>query len=145
MHCITSCNYLTLLKVESVDMTFSCLLFVCCLFVVGLLFVCCLFVCLLFVCCLFVVCLQANCYSMALTALSLTDPKYAWVVRPVEVEEVCVGVWCVRRGRGGGNSWVVRPVEVEEVCVGRSLWMTRGGEGVGGGEVRSWQLQRNLS
>ena len=38
MHCITSCNYLTLLKVESVDMMFSCLLFVVCLFVV-----CCLF------------------------------------------------------------------------------------------------------
>ena len=38
---------------------------------------------------------------MALTALSLTDPKYAWVVRPVEVEEVCVGVW-VRGGGGGG-------------------------------------------
>ena len=100
MHCITSCNYLTLLKVESVDMMFSCLLFVC------LLFVCCL---LLFVCCLFVclfVCLQANCYSMALTALSLTDPKYAWVVRPVEVEEVCVGVWVRgRRGGGGTHGW----------------------------------------
>ena len=49
MHCVTSCNYLTLLKVESVDMMFSCLLLVCCLFVVCL-FVCCLFVCLLFVC-----------------------------------------------------------------------------------------------
>ena len=89
MHCVTSCNYLTLLKVESVDMMFSCL-FVCmyvCMYV-------CLFVC-LYVCLfvyLFFFCLQANCYSMALTALNLTDPKYAWVVRPVEVEEVCVGV-----------------------------------------------------
>ena len=45
------------------------------------------------------ICLQANCYSMALTALNLTDPKYAWVIRPVEVEEVCVGGnSCMTRG-----------------------------------------------
>ena len=60
-----------------------------CLFVCPFV-VCLLFVQLLFVCCLSI-CLQANCYSMALTALNLTDPKYAWVIRPVEVEEVCVG------------------------------------------------------
>jgi len=33
---------------------------------------------------------QANCYCMALTALSLTPPKYAWVVRPVEMEEAAL-------------------------------------------------------
>ena len=40
---------------------------------------------------------------MALTALRLTEAKYAWVVRPVEVEEVCV---CVS-GWGGGVSMVL--------------------------------------
>ena len=60
----------------------ACFLFVCSF---AYLFIC------LYVCLSFVICLQANCYSMALTALNLTDPKYAWVIRLVEVEEVCVG------------------------------------------------------
>ena len=115
MHYVTNCNYLTLLKVELADI-FSWVFFS------------------LFVC------LQANCYSMALTALNLTDPKYAWVIRPVEVEEVCVGgsscmTWVIRPVEVeevcvGGSScmtWVIRPVEVEEVCVGGSSCITRGG------------------
>ena len=83
------------------------------------------------------------------------------MVRPVEVEEVCVGVWVRGRGvrelmggqtSGGGGGMcvcvcvmceggegthvlIVRPVEVEEICVERSLCMTRGREG---GEVGSW-------
>ena len=82
---------------------FSCLFFVCS-FVVCLLFVCCfLFVCYLSIC------LQANCYSMALTALNLTDPKYAWVIRPVEVEEVCVGGnSCMTRGGGSYSGTSLR-------------------------------------
>ena len=43
---------------------------------------------------------QANCYCMALTALSLTPTKYAWVVRPVELEEVS-GEGGRREGEGG--------------------------------------------
>ena len=44
---------------------------------------------------------------MALTALNLTDPKYAWVIRPVEVEEVCVGgSSCITRGGSySGHQW----------------------------------------
>ena len=57
------------------------------------------------------------------------------MVRPVEVEEVCVGVCVcvcvVCEGGEGTHGLIVRPVEVEEVCVGRSSCMTRGGEGAG--------------
>ena len=38
---------------------------------------------------------------MALTALSLTPTKYAWVVRPVELEEVSEEEGRGREGRGG--------------------------------------------
>ena len=41
---------------------------------------------------------------MALTALNLTDPKYAWVIRPVEVEEVCVGGSSCMTREGGSYS-----------------------------------------
>ena len=34
---------------------------------------------------------QANCYCVALTALRITEPRYAWVVRPVDLEEVSNG------------------------------------------------------
>ena len=93
LHYDMNCNYLTLPEVY-----ISWCLFVVCSFVVYL-----LFVHLLFVCCLSI-CLQANCYSMALTALNLTDPKYAWVIRPVEVEEVCVGGSSCMTREGGSCS-----------------------------------------
>ena len=33
---------------------------------------------------------QANCYAATLNALSLTEEKYAWVIKPVEPDEVCI-------------------------------------------------------
>ena len=35
-------------------------------------------------------CMQANCYAATLNALSLTEEKYAWVIKPVEPDEVCI-------------------------------------------------------
>ena len=40
---------------------------------------------------------------------------------------MCGCVMC--EGGEGTHGLIVRPVEVKEVCVGRSLCMTRGGEG----------------
>ena len=37
---------------------------------------------------------QANCYCMCLTALHLAQPQYAWVVVPVELEEIMEKVRC---------------------------------------------------
>ena len=34
--------------------------------------------------------MQANYYAATLNALSLTEEKYAWVIKPVEPDEVCV-------------------------------------------------------
>ena len=34
--------------------------------------------------------IQANCYAATLNALSLTEEKYAWVIKPVEPDEVCI-------------------------------------------------------
>ena len=34
--------------------------------------------------------MQANCYAATLNALSLTEEKYAWVIKPVEPDEVHV-------------------------------------------------------
>lgn len=36
--------------------------------------------------------LQASCYCICLTALHLAEPQYAWVVVPVELEEILVKV-----------------------------------------------------
>ena len=59
---------------------------------------------------------------MALTALNLTDPKYAWVIRPVEVGEVCIGGRsCMTRGGGSYSGTSLR----DPCCVfavGRCSW-----------------------
>ena len=55
---------------------------------------------------------------MALTALNLTDPKYAWVIRPVEVEEVRAGgSSCMTRGGSYSGTSLRDPCRV--FAVGR--------------------------